>query len=109
MARRPVIVQKPPVATFYVIKDVPGGKLGGTPIVDKGDNKTVTMSAEEARYWLDQGVLSTVDKATVEARRSERLAADEQSPQPARMQETPKKEDPADQLSGGRKRTRSSE
>jgi hypothetical protein len=95
--------------SFYVIKDVPDGKLGDVPIKDGPDgSKVVLMSAEQARYWLDQGVLSSSHPEQVEERRKARVSAAQSTKAQPKPPAAPAKEteDPAERFSGNRKRER---
>src|SRR4051812_6739637 len=77
MARKPVVVRDVPKVLYHVVRDVPGEHIGDVEIIDG----TVLMAAAEAKYWIDQGVLATVERKEVERRRSERKAEAERNPE----------------------------
>lgn len=49
---------KPQFNQYYVTAANVGKELGGVKIVERGRQRVVTMTATQARWWLDHGVLS---------------------------------------------------
>lgn len=114
MARSPQQQPRPlPKAKFYVIAPGTQSPLGPVPIVDEPDGtRTVTMTAVEAQFWLDQNVISGAHPAEVDKRRQDRRAdaeaatakAADTPPQGQRLAvQSPTDDDPADRMARGEK------
>jgi hypothetical protein len=59
MAQQTRVAKKIKVATQkYYVADPRLKTISGTNVVEQGDDRTVLLSAADAQYYLDQGVIS---------------------------------------------------
>ncbi len=63
--QRPMPKPKPVVRTYNVLNKN-ARHLGGAKVQVNGDQRTVQMSENEARYWIDQGVLQSQEEVEVD-------------------------------------------